>query len=133
MVDATPCETWPFSIRLLLLWNGPEAVMELIAAYCAAAPRGRTAEDDARGLIAYLRGRALRVPYLAALLDFEEALGDVAGTFDERTVAFGCNPVTLLGALEDRRLPEEITHELYFVDVSAKRIRMRASSLSATA
>ncbi len=99
-------------------------MMDIIEAYCAAVPPEPFGAEEARRFISYVRARDLPVPHLTEILNFEAALNAVAGTSEERTVTFDCDPAALFSALLERQNPGRLACERTPVDVSAKGIKI---------
>jgi uncharacterized protein len=117
-------ETLPFSLRLLLASIGPQATMDVIAAYRASVPPEPFGANEARRFVSYVKAQQLPVPHLAEILDFEDALIAVGGTREERIVRFDCDPRALFDALLKRQCPDDLPRSRYCVGVSTSGIQI---------
>lgn len=94
------------TVRLLMLALGPAAFRTILRDYWAATPPLMYANREAEAFAAHLDGLGLRVPHLAAVLAFERAVLQTLVDGQIRVVRFEVEPIPLLRALADGRLPE---------------------------
>jgi len=92
--------------RLLLLALGSASTRTLLNGFWAGTPPLMFESDEAEAFGHYLESLDLRVPFLAPVLAFERAT--IASLIDGRTrvVPFNVEPVPLLRALAEGRLPD---------------------------
>lgn len=92
--------------RLLMLALGPDAFRAILADYWSKVPPQMYGSLEADAFAEYLARIDLGVPYLASILEFEQAV--VATLADDRTrvVHFDFEPIPLLRALAEGRLPD---------------------------
>jgi uncharacterized protein (UPF0276 family) len=96
----------PLTARLLLLALGPEPVRQVLRHYWAETPPLMYASLEADAFGRHLDRLALPLPHLAKLLELEQSA--LATLIDEqrRVVAFDFEPLPLLRALAEGRLPD---------------------------
>ena len=97
----------PLTSRLLMLALGPSASRVVFEDYWSKTPPQMFASLEAEAFGRYLDERALPVPQLAAVLSFERATLATLVDGQARVVAFDFEPLPLLRALADGRLPDE--------------------------
>lgn len=98
----------PLTMRLLLANLGPDAVrLVLRDAFAHRAPR-LYAALEAEAFAAHVNARGLRVPHFAELVGYELALARTLIDGQPRVVSFGVEPMPLLRALAEGRLPDEV-------------------------
>ncbi|HNB27569.1 MAG TPA: DUF692 family protein [Alphaproteobacteria bacterium] len=97
----------PLTARLLLLSLGPTPFRVLLNDFWARSTPGLYANVEAEAFAGHLEGLHLPVPHLAEVLAFERAA--IATLLDgtARIVPFAVEPLPLLRALADGRLPAE--------------------------
>ena len=93
--------------RLLMLTLGPPAFRTLLADFWARGTPQMYANLEAEAFGDYLAGLDLGVPHLASVLAFERASARTLVDGKTRIVAFEVEPLPLLRALADGRLPVE--------------------------
>lgn len=93
--------------RLLLLSLGPDAFRMLLNDFWSRSTPGMYANLEAEAFADYLAGLHLQVPHLAEILGFERAAMATLVDGTARVVPFAIEPLPLLRALADGRLPEE--------------------------
>ena len=93
--------------RLLMLALGPPAFRTLLSSYWLEHPPQLYASAEAAGFADHLRKLDLGVPHLDELLRFEEATTATLTDGQTRVVKFSAEPLPLLRALADGRLPDE--------------------------
>jgi hypothetical protein len=93
--------------RLLMLTLGPEAFRTILQDYWSKTPPQMYATLEADAFGRYLDALALRVPHLAKLLEFERAATATLTDGKARVVPFDFEPLPLLRALAEGRLPDE--------------------------
>lgn len=96
------------STRLLTLHGGELFYRKLLNEFWSTAPPQLFGSEEARAFAAYLAMRQLDVPWLEEVLAFELALIDMAISGKSVVVPFGCDPMPLLEALGERRMPEQL-------------------------
>lgn len=94
------------TMRLILLALGEEAMRTILAAFWERVPPQFYATTEAEKFADFLESIDLRVPHLAKVLAFERALLATAIDDVPRLVHFDFDPVPLLRALAEGRLPE---------------------------
>ncbi|WP_369977396.1 DUF692 domain-containing protein [Xanthomonas bundabergensis] len=115
--------------RMLLAHGGEAAFRTLFDAYAAAQPPRQFASSEALGFLEHVQRAAPAIPRLAQVVMFESAVIHSALCGDTRTVAFDGDPVPLLTALAERRVPPptqapgSVTIELQRGAVTAIRAR----------
>ena len=97
----------PLTARLLMLALGPTAARVVFRDYWAKTPPQMFASLEADAFARYLDDLDLKVPQLAAVLAFERAVLATLVDREPRVVAFGFEPLPLLRALAEGRLPDE--------------------------
>jgi hypothetical protein len=97
----------PLTSRLLMLALGPPAARVVFRDYWAKTPPQMFASVEAEAFGQYLDGLDLKVPQLAAVLAFERAVLMTLVDRQTRVVSFDFEPLPLLRALAEGRLPEE--------------------------
>ncbi len=93
--------------RLLMLGLGPEAFRTILTSYWLATPPQMYASLEADAFARHLEGLDLRVPHLTQVLHFEEAVTATLSDGQTRIVEFEFEPLPLLRALAEGRLPDE--------------------------
>lgn len=98
--------TLKLSCRLLLLTLGPEALKELLRGYWVSSPPRLFASAESDGFRRHLEEQELDVPYLGPVLAFESAANATLLDDRVREVAFPCDPLPVLRALAEGRMPD---------------------------
>jgi hypothetical protein len=93
--------------RLLMLALGTEAFRTILASYWISTPPQMYASLEAAAFARHLEELDLQVPHLAQVLHFEEAVTATLTDGEGRIVAFDVEPLPLLRALAEGRLPDE--------------------------
>ena len=93
--------------RLLMLALGPPAFRLILRDYWAVTPPQMYASLEAEAFAIHLERLDLRVPRLSQLLAFERAVTNTLTDGQTRVVHFNFEPIPLLRALADGRLPDE--------------------------
>lgn len=93
--------------RLLMLALGPEAFRTILASYWLAKPPQMYASLEAEAFAGHLEQLDLKVPQLAEVLRFEQAVTATLTDGLTRVVTFEFEPLPLLRALAEGRLPED--------------------------
>lgn len=101
------------TFRLLMLSTGEDGVRDCLAGYWADCPPNQAALEEARSFSEWLRGRGVGAPHAAEVAAFEVASLDVQKSGVQHVVAFSCEPMALLTALGEGRLPGEFTRGSY--------------------
>lgn len=119
--------TLPFSGRLLLLTIGAGPFQALLSEYWQDNPPESFGAEEARRFATFLRTRALNIPLLDELLRFD--LAAIAAIVEglASTVPFSQDPLSVLGALAERRLPSHSSPGLYYAELSSKGIEFRVA------
>jgi hypothetical protein len=94
------------TVRLILLALGEEALRTILSAFWERVPPQFYATTEAEKFAEFLESLDLRVPHLSRVLAFERALLATAMDDQSRIVHFDFDPVPLLRALAEGRLPE---------------------------
>jgi uncharacterized protein len=94
------------SSRLMMLTLGPQAFQDLLAAFWRDHPPQAYAITEARAFAAFVRSHDPQVPQLLELLEFETSVLATLSDGEARVVPFERDPVPLLRALAEGRLPE---------------------------
>jgi len=94
--------------RLLMLSLGPGAFRVILADYWATTTPQMYATLEAEAFAAHLEKLNLRVPHLSQILAFERAVNMTLADGQTRVVRFDFEPLPMLRALADGRLPEEV-------------------------
>jgi len=97
----------PVTSRFLMLALGTEAFRTILSDYWSRCMPQMYATLEAQAFARYLREIDLRVPHLAKIVEFEEAV--LATNIDEqiRIVKFDFEPLPFLRAISEGRLPQE--------------------------
>ena len=93
--------------RLLMLALGPDAFRVLLADYWSKFPPQVYASLEADLFAQYLEALHLKVPQLAKILEFERSVTATLSDGKTRIVQFDFEPIPLLRALAEGRLPDE--------------------------
>lgn len=93
--------------RLIMLALGPEAFRTILADYWSKVPPQMYGSLEADAFAEYLERIDLRVPHLAKVLEFEQAVAATLADDRVRIVHFDFEPIPLLRALAEGRLPDE--------------------------
>jgi uncharacterized protein (UPF0276 family) len=98
----------PLSTRLILANVGPAALRLMLQDCFAHHPPQLYATLEAQAFATQVQARGLRLPYLADVLAYELALTQTLVDGRARVVSFAFEPVPLLRALSEGRLPDEV-------------------------
>ena len=101
--------TLRLSSRLIILERGTAYLEQLLATFWRMHPPQAFAIDEAEAFAAFLREEKPYVPFLSEVLEYDRAVIAVALDGEERSIAFGADPLPLLRALGAGRRPTEIT------------------------
>jgi uncharacterized protein (UPF0276 family) len=93
--------------RMLMLALGPEAFRVLLKDYWSRTPPRMYANVEAEAFAEYLQGLDLKLPMLGKILEFEQAATASLVDGATRVVRFDFEPLPLLRALAEGRLPAE--------------------------
>lgn len=96
------------SSRLIMLERGTAYLEQLLAKFWRMHPPQTFALDEAEAFAAFLREEKPYVPFLSEVLEYDRAVIAVALDGEERSIAFGADPLPLLRALGAGRRPTEI-------------------------
>jgi uncharacterized protein len=91
--------------RLIMLALGPQAFRAILADYWSKVPPQMYGSLEADAFGEYLERIDLRVPHLAKVLEFEQAVAATLADDQVRIVHFDFEPIPLLRALAEGRLP----------------------------
>jgi uncharacterized protein len=94
--------------RLLMLALGPEAFRTILLDYTSRIPPQSYGSLEAEAFSQYLDALGLKVPHLATILEFERATLETLIDDQTRIVKFDVEPLPLLRALAEGRLPTEV-------------------------
>jgi uncharacterized protein (UPF0276 family) len=97
----------PLTSRFIMLAMGPEAFRTILGAYWSSVTPQMYASSEADAFAQYLKGLDLQVPHLARILEFEQAVTATNIDGSPRIVHFDFEPLPLLRAIAEGRLPEE--------------------------
>jgi hypothetical protein len=97
----------PLTSRFLMLALGTEAFRTILSDYWSRLTPQMYASAEAHAFAEYLKGLDLRVPHLANILEFEQAVLATNITGEVRIVNFDFEPLPLLRAIAEGRLPTE--------------------------
>lgn len=92
--------------RIIMLALGPDVFRALLADYWSKVPPQMYGSLEADAFADYLESIDLRIPYLATLLEFERAVAATLADDETRIVSFDFEPIPLLRALAEGRLPD---------------------------
>lgn len=112
----------PLTVRLLLLCLGEDAVKETLRRYWRRATPELFASSEAAGFGAWLKGVDLAVPYLQEVLNYEEALVATLMDGGARVARFTHEPLPLVQALADGRLPDALRTGQFEIEVTGSRM-----------
>lgn len=90
--------------RFMMLALGPDAFRTILADYWSKVPPQMYGALEADAFAEYLVGLDLQVPYLAKVLEFEQAVAATLEDDQVRVVRFEFEPIPLLRALAEGRL-----------------------------
>jgi len=90
--------------RFMMLALGPDAFRTILADYWSKVPPQMYGALEAEAFAEYLVGLDLQVPYLAKVLEFEQAIAATLEDDQVRVVQFEFEPIPLLRALAEGRL-----------------------------
>jgi len=93
--------------RLLMLALGVDPFRTILRDYWSKVPPQAYGSLEAQAFAAYLRESELQVPYLAKILEFEQAAMQTLADDVMRVVEFDFEPLPLLRALAEGRLPDQ--------------------------
>jgi hypothetical protein len=93
--------------RLMLLALGQTAFRTMLIDYCRKIPPQMYGFLEAEAFGRYLRELRLEVPHLTKVLEFEQATLATLSDDQRRVVSFDFEPLPLLRALAEGRLPTE--------------------------
>jgi uncharacterized protein (UPF0276 family) len=93
--------------RFMMLALGPQAFRTILADYWTKVAPQMYGSLEAGAFADYLEELDLQVPYLAKLLEFERAVAATLEDDQVRIVHFDFEPIPLLRALAESRLPDE--------------------------
>ena len=100
--------------RLLILTLGADGFRTILLGYCLKVPPQSYGALEAEAFAAYLRELDLQIPHLGKVLEFEQATLATLVDDQPRVVTFPVEPLPLLRALAEGRLPTEVGREGQF-------------------
>ena len=101
----------PLTSRFIMLMMGTEAFRTILADYWSRVTPQMYASSEADSFAQYLKTLELQVPHLAKILEFEQAVTATNIDGSTRIVHFAFEPLPLLRAISEGRLPEEPPQE----------------------
>jgi uncharacterized protein (UPF0276 family) len=104
--------------RYLMLGLGRPEFKALLADYWKTAPPQLFSSDEAEGFAQFLIRLELELPHLYEVLAFERAVMQTLLDGEARVAPFSCDPLPLLRALGEGRLPEMILPGEYEIEVT---------------
>ncbi len=110
--------TLKLTSRLLMLHGGKSLLRNLLNDFWSSTAPKLFSSSEAQAFADYLEKRELEVPHLAEVLAFERAVIHTLITGETRLVRFRCDPMALLQALGERRLPDTLLEGNYEVEVT---------------
>lgn len=111
MRGGTAVNALKLSSRLLMQTMGKANFRKLLEEFWQTTPPEMFATEEAKNLANYLKLSDLNIPYLDDVLNFELAGYRVLIEGSPQTVKFSCEPISLLNALKENRLPENIIEQ----------------------
>jgi len=93
--------------RLLMLALGPDAFRTILLDYASKIPPQLYGSNEAEEFAKHLQSLGLHVPHLAKILEFEQATLATLVDDKSRTVRFDVEPLPLLRALTEGRVPPD--------------------------
>jgi len=97
----------PLTSRFIMLAMGPEAFRTILTDYWSKVTPQMYASSEADSFADYFKSLDLKVPHLAKILEFEQAVTATNIDGSTRIVHFDFEPLPLLRAISEGRLPEE--------------------------
>jgi uncharacterized protein (UPF0276 family) len=95
------------SYRMLVLHLGEERVQTMFESFWARVSPEPFPSDEARNFAAHVGAQSFEIPHLDEVLAFELATHNAALMQTAQTVRFSCDPIPLLTALGEGRLPDQ--------------------------
>jgi uncharacterized protein len=117
-------QTLRLSSRLIILERGTAYLEQLLAKFWRMHPPQVFALDEAEAFAAFLRDEKPYVPFLSEVLAYDRAVIAVALDGEERSIAFGADPLPLLRALGAGRRPTEIATGEFEVRLTPDLVKM---------
>jgi hypothetical protein len=111
-------ELMKFSYRLMVLHLGEEKVLQLMHSFWQKSFPRAFVPDEVRQFSRYLKKQQLDVPNLAEVIRYELAFITSLETGKTKKVRFSCDPIPLLNALSEGKLPQSLTAGNYLLEVS---------------
>jgi len=112
-------ELMKFSYRLMVLHLGEEKVIQLMHSFWQESFPKAFVPDEVRQFARYLKKQKLNVPNLAEVIRYELAFITFLETGKIQKVRFSSDPIALLNALSEGRLPQSLGAGDYVMEVSA--------------
>ena len=116
--------TLRLSSRLIILERGTAYLEQLLAKFWRMHPPQAFALDEAEAFASFLRQEKPYVPFLSEVLEYDRAVIAVALDGEERSIAFGADPLPLLSALGAGRRPTEIASGEFEVRLTPDLVKM---------
>lgn len=108
----------PLTFRLLVLTAGEQMFRDLLTDYWRTAPPEMFASAEAEGFAVFLAERHLPIRHLAEVLEYERALLTALVDRKPRVVRFEHDPLVILRALGEGRLPETAAAGKYEIELT---------------
>lgn len=118
-------KTLPLTTRLLILTKEFNSFLEEL--WDKETP-SQFASDEASKFIEYLEKKDLDVPYLKEVLAFEKALLMANIESKSSNVTFNHEPLLLLNALAERRLPPTVREGRFSIEVTPNKVTYKSSN-----
>lgn len=104
----TIVESLTLTYRLIVLSVGESRFLEMLGEFWGSTPPEPFPAHESLKFSDYLRTQSLNIPHLDEVLAFELASHQVAMQGEEKAVRFTCDPMPLLTALGEGRLPDAV-------------------------
>jgi hypothetical protein len=117
-------KTLKLSSRLIMLTSGIEKFKELLSDYRNESTPELFASTEAEGFVKYLKCKALKVPYLNEILMLEMAIQAVSIYGNTQRIQFNFNPIPVINALVERRLPQSPCPGNFEIEITADSINL---------
>lgn len=106
------------SHRYIQLHSGDQRFNEMLSSFWNSEPPEMVATKEAINFAEYLMKSSHGIPHLNEVLDYELATHRVLIEKTPRTVRFGCDPLALLSALGEGRLPDKPTEGEFHLQIN---------------
>ncbi len=111
-------DTMGLTVQFLLKLKGAAFVENLLEEYCRWCPPAQFPVDEAKAFTAYLRAHPIEHPYLANILDFDEAKLLALEANQPREIHFDYEPNRLLESVAKGEVPENLRQGNFLVEVT---------------